>query len=635
MSEKNSTLSFSLFDIERAIAQNEYTKFENYLSAFFEFVEHRNNIESVLHTDSDGKTVCSHKGLVPFSSQMTFNEKQDLYSRLAASISAYLSSNHYTPPNEFLVRFVIYKTHVTNIFYLSCYGNMDHILFNKNLLDETLSLKLKTEQDIKLLYACLSLNSRLQYDTEQIVNAISSWGMYWYLGLLYGHHRSFNDQIASNYSKIIDSHSLIQTMDFDATSVELACSPWMICSYLDIENRHEIKKSINIAIEKWLGKKISPGNIKQVSNYISKTTDIKHIAIFSEKYSSFHAMYRCYHNAIVELKKHYKLTLVSSQSDYDSISAKDFDNIIHVEDEAEDINNSIIKISKLKPDLILYTSLGMAKWTIPLSNLRLARYQMMCYGHPASAFSKVIDYGVAAAFPVGPDYQEFLQEKLIMTGTTTQMKKVIGYTQNTEEKHDDIVRIAVNSSLPKISQRFINLCILIKNHSSLTVEFHFFLIQKNIFFEKSIYGQMGASAVFHQPKPYNEYMATLSQCDLAIGTFPFGGSNTNVDLALLGIPKLIYTEHSGLASYSDLGISKQLGLPETLFTTSEAELLTSAIYLIHDSVERERLAKLIKEKDLDELVFKESVGENDSMLTDALSYVKDDITKAHVNSRNL
>jgi len=621
MSQNNKALTFSLFDIERAISQNAYTTFEKYIIDFFEFVEHRNNIESTLHTDINGKTVCSHKGLVPFNNQITLKEKEDLYSRLAATITAYLSNSNYTPPNDFLIRFVLYKTHITNIFYLSCYGNMDHILFNKNLLDETTSLTLKTEQDIKLLYVCHSLNSRIQFDPEQLLNAIPNWGMYWYLGLLYGYHHSYNQQFEDNLNIIVDAHSLIQTMVFDATSVELSCSPWMLCSYLDRSDRHEIKKSINIAIENWVGKQVRPGVKKRISNYINNTKSIKRIVVLSEKYRSNHAMYRSYHKSIMELREQHHVTLVSAKNEYDDLSSKDFDQIIHIKDTAENIAEIVNEIIKLEPDLILYPSIGMAKWSIPLCNLRLAKYQIMSYGHPASAFSKYIDFGVTSGFPEGPDYQSFLREELFITSADTNMTRVPQY-KSVEKKinGDGIVRVAINSSIPKITQRFLNLCVLLKQHSTLPIEFHFFLIQVNTAFEKSLNDRLGSQAIIHQPKPYTEYMETLSHCDLAIGTFPFGGANTNIDLALLGIPKIFYTEGSDLASYADICINQKLNPPHILHASSETDFLTNAIYLIHDSVERTRISEEIKSKDLNDLFFNQKDDKQNHMFIDAIKH---------------
>ena len=598
MTKTIKALSFSLFDLERAIAQHDYTKLENNFMDFFEFVENGYNIESSIHKNSDGKLTYSHQGLIPFTDQMHYNEKLDLYSRLASVITSYLSDSKYTPPNDVLVRFVIYKTRITNIFYLSCYGNMDHILFNQNLLDESLSLNLKTEQDIKLFYACLSLNSKIQFDPEQLVNAIPYWGMYWYLGLLYGNRHSYNQQIEDNFNKVVDAHSLIETMEFDATSVELSFAPWMLCSYLDREDRHEIKKSINIAIEAWVKKKIPIGITKRVSRYTEQTTKIKKIAILSEHYTSKHAMYRCYHPELSLLKNRYHVTLVTANNRYDAISAQDFHEIIEVPDTVEEISSTAAKIAKLEPDLIIFPSLGMAKWTIPFANMRLAKYQMMCYGHPASAFSEYIDFSYNSDLRKEWDFQKFCMEKIIPVYRTTDFtwSPHPDYKPLPDKKpHDDIVRIAINSSLPKITSRFINLCQILQAHSTVKIEFNFFLISIDTGFEKSLLSKLGHNIKVYPPTDYMTYMGNLARCNLAIGTFPFGGSNTNIDLALLGIPKAIYGEKCGLASYADEGALARLDLPSILISQSESELLANLIYLIHNKPLLEEISNNIKE----------------------------------------
>jgi len=627
MSRQKKTLSFSLFDIEKSIAQSDYSKFEDYISDLFVFIEHRNIIESTMHSQDDGTVTCSHRGLIPFTNQMPHSEKENLYSRLAAAITTYLSNNSYTPPDSFLIRFVLYKTHVTNIFYLSCYRNMDHILFNKNLLDETLSLKLKTEYDIKFLYVCLSLNSRIQFEPEQIVNAIPNWGMYWYLGLLYGHQHSYNQQIEDNLNKIVDSHLLIQTMEFDATSIELSCSPWMLCSYLVRSDRHEIKKSINIATKKWLDKQVPKNLSKRIKTYTDKTTKIKHVAILSEKLGSKHAMFRCYYTRIAELRSKYHVTLVSAKEDYDNAILDAVDEVVNVSNTVDNISNTIKKIATLKPDLIIYPSLGMAKWTIPLVNIRLAKYQIMTYGHPASAFSPYIDYGVVTRFPAGSDLQKFCMEKVTPFHDETsyayphpELDSVIPKAIN-----DNVVRIAINSSLQKITRKFINLCEIIKKNSSVPIEFHFFMIDNEGIsvssFEKSLQKETTINYKVHPAALYKHYMENLSICDLAIGTFPFGGSNTNVDLMLLNIPKIFYTDESDLASFADLNKLNKFNLPPILNAVSESDVLANAIYLIHDQNERKRLSEYIKNQNAYDLFFNQEVNHEERFFNKAINWI--------------
>ncbi len=624
MPNKNKPLYFTLFDLERTIAQKDFATFGNQISELFNFLDQGNDLETKLQKDSSGIIHCKHKGLIPINSQMSLQEKLDYYSRLANVFTNYLSDKNHIPDETILVQFVIFKTYISEIFYLSYFGSMDHILFNRGILNENYTLNLKTEQDIKYLYACLCLNSEIQYDPEQIAFAIPHYGVYWYLGMLYAHHHSFNKKIEDNLNKLIDASSMVQKMDFDSTSVELSIGPWMLCSYFDRSDRHQLKKSINIAIRKWVNKQLTPGIEKQLTKQVSATNNIKRIVVMCEKYSSNHAMYRCYHHAISNLKDSYEVTGFVAKNSYDQNSSKDFHHIIEVEDSVVNFATTIKKLIKVKPDLIIFASLGMAKWTIPFANIRAAKIQAMCYGHPASAFSEYIDFGIAAAFPEGPTYQKFVQEKLIMTGTSTHMKRMVDYLpEEIIKPNDNVVRIAINSSLPKISQRLINLLSLVLTHSSIPVEFHFFLIKSSLAFEKAMFKRFASQAIIHHPKPYNDYMKSLSKCNLALGTFPFGGSNTNIDLATLGIPKIIYTEDTGLSSYSDLGICKQMNFPEELFSKSEEELLINLIYLIHNPVERERLAKLISEQDLDQLIFKEKTDYKDPMIKDAIEVIKE------------
>jgi len=627
MSQQPTSLAFTLFDIEQSIARRDYIKFEKYLISLLEFIDLHGGVESTLQTNTEGKDEYSHIGLVPFNNKTTFTEKLNLYSRLAATITTYLSDNEHVPNDVLLIHIIILKTHISNIFYLSCYGSMDHILFNRGLLDSDNTLNLKTEQDIKFLYTCFTLNSQIPFQTEQLVNAIPTFGMYWYLGLLYSHHYAYNKRIENNFNKIAEAHSLIQKMTFDSTAVELSTGPWMLCSYQDKKARHEIKRSINVAVAAWVSKIAPPGLNKKISTYIDKTKEIKRVVILSEKLNSKHAMFRCYFTRIAELSAKYNVTLVSAENDYDDAILDAVDNVVTVIDSAENTVDTLKKISSLKPDLIIYPSLGMAKWTIPLANMRLAKYQMMTYGHPASAFSEHIDFGVVTRYPAGYDYQKFCMEKVTPFHDEYNYSHPHPELENVVPQKilDNVVRIAINSSLLKITRNFIDLCGIIQTNSSVPVEFHFFMINKHgeslTAFEKSLRNESLINFVIHPAAPYKEYMENLSICDLAIGTFPFGGSNTNIDLTLLGIPKIFYSDQSDFASFTDLNNLSKLNLPELLEAKSEADVLANAIYLIHDDKERAKLSEYILNQKPYELFFNQKVNHEEHFFIKAINWV--------------
>jgi hypothetical protein len=627
MPKTKPNLPFSLFDLERNISVRDFKQFEENLISLFNFMDQRYSLESKLITLPNGEINYSFKGFLPLNDQMTLEEKQSIYSRLAFTISSYLSDAHHTPSDEILTHFIIFKTYISNIFYLSCYENMDHILFNRGLLNEGFQLNLQTENDIKFLYACLTLNTNIAFDPKLLISAIPEFGKYWYLGMLYAHQHSFNLRIENNFNTILEAHSLIQTMQFDSTSVELSASPWMLCSYLDRQDRHEVKKSINIAIGKWLDKQVTPGQSKRIKNYTDKTKEIKRIVILSEKLGSKHAMFRCYYTRIAALREQYHVTLVSTEADYDDAILGAVDDVVHVPDTAMEISDTIKEIANLKPDLIIYPSLGMAKWTVPLANMRLAKYQIMTYGHPASAFSPYIDYGVVTRFPAGYDLQKFCMEKLTSYHDEASFAYPHPELDSVVPKkiNDNIVRIAINSSLPKITRKFINLCEIIKTNSSVPIEFHFFMIENPgaqvSAFEKSIQRETSINYKVHPAAPYKNYMENLSVCDLAIGTFPFGGSNTNVDLCLLGIPKIFFTDASDLASFTDLNKLNKLNLPEILNATSESDVLANAIYLIHDHNERKRLSEYITKQNTYDLFFNHKVNHEEHFFKKAINWI--------------
>lgn len=596
------TLSFNLFNLEKEVYRRNYAKYEQYLIELCSYLDNKGLIEDTHKVNDKGETIKVQSGLHPLSDLMTLEQKVEIYNRLASTITAYLSDTTHTPSNEALLHLIFFKSKIANIFYLSSFNNMDHILWNRDLLSDDFRLNVATELDIKYLLTCYTLNSNITIDVETVINAIPYWGASWYLGLLYNHHHCFNQRIQENLNKLIACHQTFEKVSLDVTLAELSVSPWMNCSYWDIDNRHEIKKSINVALKRWAESEVTPGLSKRISRYINKTTAIKRIVVLCEKYNSKHAMYRSYHLPISVLKQHYDVTLFCAKEEFDINSEKDFHRVVTVKDSAQDLAQIVKDIAAIEPDLILYPSLGMAKWTIPLCNLRLAKYQLMCYGHPASAMSSQIDYGYTSGLAQGPDYQPFCMEKIIPIYHGDNDLAFQKHSQFEEIdrsiSQDSIVRIAVNSSLPKIGSRFIHLCSIIQSHSSVPLEFHFFAVGNAgcelTAFKKALQERIGSSIVIHPHAHYMEYMKNLAKCDLAIGTFPFGNANTNIDLALLGIPKVYYSEKCGLASFCDHATLRKLSLPDILKPISESALLSSLIYLIHNTAEREKISGTLK-----------------------------------------
>ena len=632
-------LPFSIADMERSVNQRDYATYRLQLQELLNYFNKSGPVKQQYQVLEGGHVKFVRGGFRPFHNLMSPQELTDWCTRLAATITTFLSDTTYKHSFEDLAYITIFKTYIAEAFYISGYGSMDHILFNRGLLDDQNRLQLKTQTDIHFLIACYTLQSQVNVEYEMLIEAAPELAYYGYLGLLYEFEHPFSAQMNENFQALFKIHEKLRSLNPSTGDyVELMLNPWMGCSYWDVDARHEFKRSINHVLEKWLDFKLPPGVKNRLERNAERRGPVKRIVVASEKYISSHAMYRCYHHRIRDLKDNYELILVTAPADYDEVSAQDFHSVVEVSDSTGDIAETVKAIAKLEPDMIFWPSVGMSKWTILLSNLRIARYQVMAYGHPASAFSRHMDYGICGGMPgsESQNYQRFVQETLVpVFQRERNYQPHPDYTPEMNRKplNDGTVRIAINSSLAKISYRFINLCTLLVQHSSVPLEFHFFMGHsrgwKNIAMEKSLRERIGASVVVYDPAPYREYMANMAVCDLALGTFPFGGTNTNVDLLLLGIPKIIYNEGSDFASFTDLHVMKAFDMPEILQANSEGELVASAIYLIHNAPERERLSQAILEQNPMQRLYNPKVREEGTHYIEAFSWILNRAETAH------
>lgn len=625
-------LSLNIPHFEHYAFRKDYKAVFGIIKAMFEHVTQGNSLEARPAFNERGEEVgFSTLGFPPLVESDPLQKKCEWYQRIATVITIYLSDPEYLHSKEELAYINLLKPTLQDLFYLSSYGSMDHILWHRGIVDENNNLNLSANNAVEYLIACHTIFSGIKIDYKKLVGSYPSQALNGYIGLLTQFNHPYNEKATQNFTELFAQHEVLSQVGAPTVSHVARIIPgWMGCSYWDTNNRHDFKRSANTMIKNWLENSLSPGTKKLISKIESSPPrPIKRIVVAMEKYGHRHAMYRCYHSRIVRLKDEYEVILVSAENDFDDISKADFDQTVIVSNEISKIDKTARTILKLEPDLLLYPSLGMANWSIVTSNLRLAPIQAMSFGHPASAYNDTIDYALLGGTD-GPDYQPFINEKLV-PGRLIKPPPVLHPEYRASFKrqphNDGTIRIAINSSLPKISPRVIALCQVLERESSKKLEFHFFAaINRGAqfsAFNKSVVQRLASPAIVHPVMPYVRYMDALSKIDLAIGSFPFGGSNTNIDLFLLGVPKVIYSEGSGIASYTDYAALKAIGLEKMLNCESEASLVAKCIYLIHNDNHRESISQLMLEsrKKLD---FNQS-NTSSIQFVDAIKWIEQDV----------
>lgn len=624
-------LSLNIRHFEHYAFRRDYKSIFGMIKAMFEHLNKGLSLEARTAFNEKGEEVgFSTLGFPPLVESDPLQTKREWYQRIATVITIYLSDPEYAHSKQELAYINWLKPTLQDIFYISSYGSMDHILWHRGIVDENDNLNLSTRNAVEYLIVCHTIFSSIKIDYHKLIKSHPNQALAGYIGLLTQFHHPYNEKAIQNFTELFAQREVMAAVKKPTVSHVARIVPgWMGCSYWDIDNRHDFKRSANTMIRNWLDNTLSPGTKKLIGKVqASPGRPIKRIVVASEKYGHRHAMYRGYHSRISRLKDDYELILVTTENDYDDISAADFHQTVTVSNEISKIDSTARAILKLDPDLIIYPSLGMASWSIVACNLRLAPVQAMSFGHPASAYNDTIDYAILGGIE-GPDYQRFINERLV-PGRLTERPHVLHpqYDANFTRQPvgDGVVRIAINSSLPKISARVIALCQVLERESGKPLEFHFFAaINRGAqfsAFSKSVVQRLSSRAIVHPVMPYVRYMDALSKTDLAIGSFPFGGSNTNIDLFLLGIPKVIFSEGSGIASFTDYAELKAIEMDNILDCDSEASLVAKCIYLIHNDQDRESIARMMIDK-LNKLDFdqKDSAKEQ---FRDAVRWIEND-----------
>lgn len=560
----------------------------------------------------------AHSGFYPLRKTAPFFENQKAVDRLANLITKFLSDPELSLNRTEMLQFIYSKTLLSDIFYISNYENMDHILEKRNLWSKNEGFKLKSDSDVYLALICWNLNSVIDLPFPVLKQRIPETLAAALVSAMYSHEQFLTARSYETFESVMAAFlDLPDELNLKGSLPHLI-NIWMGCSYWDTPKRHEIKKKVNKILRHTFNR-IKPAAKNKPDNNSPR------VAILMEKYKSTHAMYRCYHRPISELKANFKTCLFATKSDYDVTSAADFGEVIQVDGSLDKISETIKKVEEYEPDIILYPSLGMSFWTVPLANFRLAPIQIMAYGHPASAMTETIDFGILIGHSKGPDYQALCEEKLI-----TLFDEHLVFAPHPETDYeirsqisaDGITRVAVNSSLMKVSDRVLSVCQLLAQNSDHPLEFHFFPAHQRGFkllaFQKKLSRTLTSNCIVHEPKPYFQYLTSLASCDFAIGTFPFGGTNTNIDAILLELPKVYISGKEDLASFTDLNDFKNISQSEGFRVNTELEMIAQAIIWSHNSEEL-KSAKLYMRQVRNKLLDQFAHGGTDRSFTNAIN----------------
>lgn len=574
--EISSSTEFVLENFEQLVYGGHYIKAVNYLLRLLRTF----NTFTLIARDGE-------------SSEEYMGRKRRWATRLAAACCALFSSPNWVITDD--VYFYVSRFHD----WLSKIYELSYVKDGNYVLDLVSSTQFSSqEQMLKRLYLHVSLNSPVE--VYQVLLTDTTLSLPITLSMA-GDSCTVNQHQEQNRSTVLQNfNALSEGATLYDQFVGGIHKPWMFCSYAVDEHRHLAKMGINNIIS-GLFSEVKPSKRRHSEQERPK------LAVLVEVCRHDHAMFRCYGPLLASLKDYFDVTFVATQDSIDAQVAMLADRVQYIDYGKSSMQNIAEQIRDSDFDMIYYPSLGMSTWTIIMANLRLAPVQCFTMGHPATSCSKEIDFVLMEKDGVS-DPLCFTEKMVVADGYppfNPHPSELGSYDLKLSEE-DGIVRVAIVSKYMKINLLLVEFCRSLIETCQTSIEFHFFPSAKGVlldYIELSLVSQLPGSKV-HPYMDYVAYMAVMSNCDIRIGTFPFGGANTTVDCIALGIPFLTLDGPETFNHVDTASIRRYCPqLEENLAAGDFEQLVQKAARLVDDKDYRNSISKELKAIDLDSIVY--------------------------------
>ncbi|MDA9871190.1 hypothetical protein N9D35_05330 [Gammaproteobacteria bacterium] len=502
------------------------------------------------------------------------------YTRLAAAITQAAMQKEEISIGE-MVELARVKAEIVYVFSASGYGSTNHLmhLCSKSAYGTT------AEYDRPKLLHMLSLISIDDLPPEflEVANKLPK-PQFFILSLGWLCERAIlTPQGEANRTRLIENSGVFNEITIDKHSIPLIAKVWMYCSYADTPKKNVIKLALNGILRRYM---VGQNVIPKVKDRTIR--DRPTILVIHEYFTSKHAMFRCYAPMIRELQTDFDLIAMAQSNQIDDSSSDMFSYIKTDNFDGMEISKIVDVVNKLKPDLIYYPSVGMRIWVIMLANLRLAPIQIASLGHPATTYSNEIDY-IFAGQQEG-NVEEIYTEKVLRTpfflehDSHPEQEDYLGGERTVKHSESDgLTHIAINSKVMKLSSRLLAICKKLNEEFPGLLKFHIFPGEIGIYDDgvSSKIKSILPNSIIYPAMNYVIFLGNLDRCNLALAAFPFGNTNSTVDVHLLGLP---IVAHYGpeMPAQTDKLVLKSFGYSGRQINTSDREYFESAVLCIQN-----------------------------------------------------
>lgn len=545
--------------------------------------------------------------------------KRHLYTRFCAAVVALLANPKFGFSKEGFEHVAAEHATVDALFRASSFGSSDHLLPLVAAPDGVGELKASGPALAKFLVA-YSLRSALQMDFEDTFAKAPQELFPLWAGMC-SPLLTVSEQASQRRELLLGLHGLFRGCTASPGMLPALSDAYMYSSYALASGKHDMKGTVHEVLLRSLeaaGVALpKPKNIRVRRNYALRMLQAGRglidaprptAVVCLEWFGGNHSMFRCYAAAVRQLRKRFRLVAFSRAADIDEVGKAEFDEWREVPTVGLSFQKLVRDVLSVRPDLIYYPSLGMAMWWVVLASARLAPVQLMTLGHPASSRSPNMDYVVCERGSVGDD--QLFTERIVEVPESSMRFVPRGDAElpppdPDHEAAPGIVRIAVPAMLCKLSPAFMGAARAVQERCETAgqrVEFHFFvnMVGVNLHQSASEIREWLPSAKVYERADYVTYANHLRRCHMHLSTFPFGGTNSNLDSLLLGLPVVTMVGAEPHSRFDAVMVHKAFddGDAEFLVAKTKDDLVDLASRLATDHRLRNELRRRLLSQDL-------------------------------------
>gem|GEM_PF-510237 len=366
----------------------------------------------------------------------------------------------------------------------------------------------------------------------------------------------------------------------------------MLCSYAEGPRKHEVKRHLNAALRDWLlAAGFRDAELPRHRARAPRPT----LVVASEAMRARHVQYRYFGQWLRQLRRDFRLVLVTEKREIDDDNRALFDAVAGFERRADGshLREAARLVSDARPDMLFYPSIGMRHWGVALSNLRLAPIQLTALGHSASSFCPQVDYYVVEQGHAG-DGSAFTETVALLPDSALRFERQPGLQAPAPRIRASapVPRIAVPSNALKLNASFLATLARIEQESPRRLEFHFF---PNVagFEGDAVRAAVRAALPRATVWPVLEhaaYLERLNACDMTLSPFPFGGLHSTIDSLSQGLPVVAMAGAQPHAR-TDATMLRIAGMPGWLCTQDAGAYAAAALRIAGDDGLRVELSR--------------------------------------------